>query len=105
MVALSAADLDKTFRGKMQAGLSDTDHRYYEWEVDGRLILTTKLSTPIRSKKVLGDGLVSTIARTQLRLPRGASQLRKLVECSMSRDEWWEHVRNVCAEDDRIQPR
>lgn len=87
---LDARDVDRTYRRKMEAEASDEDHREYCWRVNGRAVLRTELSTPFRS---LGASLVSHIARDQLLLPDGARQLRALVECTMTRDEWWEHVR------------
>jgi hypothetical protein len=75
----------------MEAELSDRDHEYYFWRLGERTVLTTRLSTPFRG--TLSAKLVSHIASRQLRLPHGAQDLAGLVNCNMSREEWWIHVR------------
>ena len=89
---LSARDLDKTYRGKMQAEVSEYDHQGYVWRFEGRAVLRTELSTPLRD---IGPNLVGHIARDQLLLPRGAAALRELVQCTMTADEWEAHVEQV----------
>lgn len=99
---MSAAELDRTYRRKMEATTTETHHAFYEWAVDGRIVIATKLSTPFH--RDIGAGLIATIAREQLRLPEGSRQLRQLVQCTMSREQWWEHVRRVARTEDRIRP-
>jgi hypothetical protein len=78
----------------MQAAVDDDDHRAYIWWIDGRAAIRTELSTPLRS---IGSALVGQIAREQLHLPRGAPQLRELVACTMTREQWWAHVASIAA--------
>jgi len=85
--SLAARDVDQAFQRKMQAEVDEGDHRFYVWRIDGRAVLRTELSTPLRD---LSAGLVSAIAR-QLLL-RNASELRELVQCTKSREWWWQHV-------------
>jgi hypothetical protein len=95
---LSARDVDATFRGKMEAEVGETDHRVYVWRLDGRAVLRTELSTPLRE---LGPSLVAHIARRQLHLPNGPKSLVELVSCRMSREAWWEHVAIVAQDETR----
>jgi 3-methyladenine DNA glycosylase/8-oxoguanine DNA glycosylase len=88
--SLSKATLDETFRAKMDADVKDADHRQYVWWHEGRAVLRTELSTPLRGD--VGASLVSHIARQQLHLPRGATDLARLCQCTMSAEEWGAHV-------------
>jgi hypothetical protein len=91
---LDARDIDRVYRGKMRAAVDDDDHRVYVWWLDGRAVIRTELSTPFSS---IGSSLVGEIARAQLRLPRGAPQLRELVACTMTCEQWWAHVASIAA--------
>lgn len=79
------------FRGKMEAEVSEGDHRFYVWRVEGRAVLKTQLSTPFKD---ISAKLVSIIAR-QLQLPDGGSQLAQLVNCTITREQWRAHVASL----------
>lgn len=91
MPSLDARRLDETFRGKMMADWDDnSDHKRFSWRVDDRVVLTTELSTPVRG--TLSAKLIASIARHELHLPNGASDLAELVNCTFSAEAWAQHV-------------
>ncbi len=82
----------------MGAEVSETDHRMYVWRVDGRAVLRTELSTPLRD---VGSSLVAHIARKQLQLTNGAKDLAALVECTYTKEAWGEHLAKVAQDSTR----
>lgn len=99
MPSLSKLTLDATFRGKMEADVKDADHRQYVWWHEGRAVLRTELSAPLRGD--VGASLVSHIASKQLHLARGASDLARLCQCTMSADEWKAHLADYARQANR----
>ena len=82
----------------MEADVSETDHRMYVWRVDGRAVLRTELSTPLRD---VGTGLIAHIARKQLLLKDGAKDLAALVACTYTQESWREHLSTVAQDSAR----
>ena len=82
--------MDRTFQGKMGATVREASHRYYTWSVNGKVVLSTMLSTPTRGDR--DKSLVAHIASRQLKLPGGAAALKRLCDCTMTAEEWQAHV-------------
>ncbi len=88
----------------MQADWNDSaDHKRFWWAVDDRVVLTTELSTPIRG--TIGASLIARIARHQLHLPNGATDLEALVNCTFSAEAWQQHLGTYARGQNRWAPR
>ena len=92
MPSRARREIESAFRRKLLMEIEDEQgHRYYVLYVDGQWVLQTKISTGTRYRE-LGDAPLAKIAK-QLGVTR--QQLDDLVECSMSREEWVRHLRDV----------
>jgi hypothetical protein len=92
MPSLAAGALDACLRTKLQAAVSQGDHRVYLVRDDaGVLVARTRLSHSWRPTTALDASMVSRISR-QLALERTADLL-DLVSCTLSRDDYLERVR------------
>jgi hypothetical protein len=87
-VPLDARAVAQVLLGKMK-GDEDRrrDHVFYFFQVDGRVVMRTKISHGARE---IADSLVGMMAR-QLKL--SGSEFRAYVDCSKSADEFERHLR------------
>jgi len=69
--------------------LDETDHRCYIFKVENRVVAMTKVSRDTQYKDLHSD-LIAKMAR-QCSLTK--YQFLELVDCSMSKDDYKEHLR------------
>jgi hypothetical protein len=89
--ALQRSAVEKTLVTKLQMQQEVRDHRWFQLEVNGRLITRTYVSTGTKYK-TLGNDLVSKMAH-ELQVPTGF--LVKLVNCQKSREEYIQHLQDT----------
>jgi hypothetical protein len=86
---MKSHDLRKCLISKCQCHTREgSKHERYDIIIDGVTLATTTMS---RGHTELGDALVSMVAR-QLHLNK--QDLEKLVECTLSRDEYVQRLQN-----------
>lgn len=98
MASLKKKDTDKQLRGKMSGDCDESagDHYFYFFKLEGREVLSTKMSRP--KKGDLDDHLIGLMAK-QLKL--SASDFRQYIQCTLSSDDWQQHLVTVAGKPER----
>lgn len=74
---------------KLGAQLTEGDHHWYEIRHDGKYVARTKVS---HGESEISSGIISAIAR-QIHVNTG--QLTRLVDCTMSCDQYIDHLKSI----------
>jgi len=91
MGCLSSEDVKRQLLTKLGCVEESGDHHYYSLYDNGILVARTKISRG--SKHSIGDTLIYAMTR-QMRLGT-SSNFKKMVSCSLSREECLAIIRNI----------